>query len=90
VFLKSSRYYGLKTVESPAADGRSVRAVALRRLPAADGAATVVKDNDSLDVMAYQLYRNPTMYWHIADANTELEAGDLVKKAGRVIRVPVK
>jgi hypothetical protein len=33
-------------------------------------------------------YGTATKYWHIADANTELEACHLVATAGRVIFVP--
>jgi hypothetical protein len=28
------------------------------------------------------------MFWHLADANTELEANELVKETGRIIKVP--
>jgi hypothetical protein len=38
--------------------------------------------------MSQRQYKDSTMYWHIADANTELEANNLVKKIGRTIIVP--
>jgi hypothetical protein len=60
----------------------------LRRLPAASGTPSVVKGNDRLDIMAHRKYSNGTQFWHIADANTELQANDLVKEAGRGINVP--
>ena len=48
---------------------------------------------DRLDVMAQRKYSDGTKFWHIADANTELEANDLVKprvndKETREINVP--
>ncbi len=88
MFIKGSRYYQLETVAATDGAGRSVRAVKLRRLPATSGAATVVHDGDQLDVVSAGRYRDPTRFWHIADANSELEANELVRAAGRIIDVP--
>jgi hypothetical protein len=88
MFLESSRYYRQRTVDAVARDGRTVKAVTLRKLPEIEGTATVVKGNDRLDIMAQRRYRQPTWYWHIADANTELFATDLTATTGRVISVP--
>ena len=95
MFLNNSRYFGLKTVTTKDAKGRPVTAVALRRLPFAPGTETLVKGNDRLDVMAQRRYSDPTKFWHIADANTELEANDLLEqrphlKEARIISVPEK
>jgi hypothetical protein len=88
MFLESSRYFNQKLVDAVSRDGRSVKAVSLRRLPPAIGDARIVKGNDRLDIMAQRQYENPTWFWHIADANTELEANQLVKQPLRVINVP--
>lgn len=88
MFLESSRYYKMKSIDLVTKDGKTVKAVTLRRLPSVSGKKTVVKGNDRLDIMAQRQYGNPTMFWHIADANTELHANDLVIKTGRVINVP--
>ncbi|MFQ5793435.1 MAG: hypothetical protein ACE5JP_00090 [Candidatus Bipolaricaulia bacterium] len=88
MFLESSRYFNQEVVNAITKDGRTVKAVTLRRLPVVSGAPTVVTGNDRLDIMAQRQYNNPTMFWHIADANTELQANDLVKETGRVIKVP--
>jgi hypothetical protein len=95
MFLSNSRYFNLKTVTAEDSKGRPVTAVTLRRLPFAAGTETLVKDHDRLDVMAQRRYSDPTKFWHIADANTELEANDLLKerpqlKEARVIDVPEK
>jgi hypothetical protein len=102
VFLESSRYFKLKTVEVrlPSEEtgdqgGRTSSAVTLRRLPYVSGTPTVIKGNDRLDVIAQRKYSNPTMFWHVADANTELEANNLLKeKPGAeeviIINVPEK
>jgi hypothetical protein len=88
VFLESSRYHRVRKDEAKARDGRVVKVVTLRRLPALGGDPTTIKENDRLDIIAQRLYDEPTMFWHIADANTELQAGDLVAEPGRVINVP--
>jgi hypothetical protein len=100
LFTASSRYLNLKTVEVEIANGRKINAVVLRRLPYVTGVQTVVKGNDRLDVMSQRLYKDPTEFWHIADANTELQANDLVRskaqanplvaEEARVILVPEK
>ncbi len=95
MFLDSSRYFTVKTVEVETKNGSKVTAVMLRRLPYVSGAPTLVKGNDRLDVMAQRKYSDPTRFWHIADANTELEANDLIKERPqdhevRVINVPEK
>jgi len=88
MFLESSRYYKQETVDAVVKDNRVVKVLTLRRLPAVNGKATVIKGNDRLDIMSQRQYKDSTMYWHIADANTELEANNLVKKIGRIIFVP--
>jgi len=88
MFLESSRYYKQTVVDTVAKDGRTVRAITLRRLSAVSGQPTVVKGNDRLDIVAQRQYGNPTMFWYIADANTELQANDLVREAGLEIKVP--
>jgi len=93
VFLDTSRYFDVKTVEADDKQGRKVTAIKLRRLPFVAGTPTVVNGNDRLDVMAQRKYSDGTRFWHIADANTELQANDLVKprpndKETREINVP--
>lgn len=88
MFLETSRYYKQKIVDTVAKEGRTVKAVTWRRLPDITGKPTVIKGNDRLDIMALRQYKNATMFWHIADANTELQANNLVKGTGRIIVVP--
>ncbi|GLR87954.1 hypothetical protein [Bradyrhizobium iriomotense] len=88
MFLKNSRYYGLPTVIAHDRSGDEVVAVKLRRLPAVVGDPFTVQGHDRLDVICDLQYGDATRYWHIADANTEFEADELVRVAGRVIAVP--
>lgn len=88
MFTKKSRYYDLETVSVKDSMGRSVQAVKLRRLAYTTGEETVIVDGDQLDVMAKDLYKDAARFWHIADANCDLEANELVKTTGRVIKIP--
>jgi hypothetical protein len=98
MFLDTSRYAKLNTVQLTTRDGRAITAVVLRRLPATDGDPMPLKGNDRLDTMALRQYNDATRFWHIADANTELEARHLVQPPDpeeispplRVIKVPAK
>lgn len=88
MFGRNSRYHGSDTVAVPDESGRSVQVVKLRPLPAVSGEATTVRSGDQLDVMSDRRYKEGTRFWHLADANSELEANALVARDGRVIRVP--
>ena len=88
MFLKTSRYFDLTTVGATGADGREVTAVRLRLLPPTAGRPRVVRSGDQLDMMVHELTGDGTRFWHIADANSELEANTLVARSGRVINVP--
>lgn len=90
MFLKNSRYAAQPTVTSwvPRSDG-SIVVVKLRPLPDTPGDPTAVLAHDQLDAMSETLYASDaTRYWHIADANAELEAAELTRTAGRVIDLP--
>lgn len=78
MFLENSRYFNVKTVETQDESGRSFLAVMLRRLPYIAATPTVIKGNDRLDVIAQRKYGDATKFWHVADANTELAANQLV------------
>ena len=88
MFLKNSRYAGLETVQVEDRQGRTVKAVKRRPLAATQGDAHTVQGPDKLDVMAERKFKDATKFWHIADANTELEANELVRTPSRVIDVP--
>jgi len=90
MFTDSSRYFKQKVVDAIADDGRIVKALSLRRIPPVIGKDIIVRGKDRLDIIAQRQYGNPTMFWYIADANTELQANDLLKmtKNVKVIKVP--
>jgi hypothetical protein len=80
VFLESSRYFGVGTMTVKTPDGRTVRAVEPRTLPDPAADPLELKGNDRLDVLAQRRYQDGTRFWHIADANTELEARRLTEQ----------
>ena len=90
MFLKNSRYYGLDTVDATDRQGRPVKAIKRRPLSATAGDAYAVQGPDRLDILAQRTYQDATRFWHIADANSELEANELTRVAGRIIDVPKK
>ena len=78
MFDANSRYAKTPIVEVETATGKKANAVKLRRLPYVPGNLTEIKGTDRLDIMAHRKYADGTKFWHVADANTELEANDLV------------
>ena len=88
MFLENSRYAPVSQVAFKTRSGREVLVVKLRRLPSTAGASYVVQGTDRLDILAHKNYADSTRAWHIADANTELESGELTSVAGRTIKMP--
>lgn len=88
MFNKNSRYYALETITAKDRQGRKVEAVKLRRLPETDGIESVVTAESQLDVMCERHFKDPTKFWHIGDANSDLKADELVETVGRVINIP--
>jgi hypothetical protein len=88
MFLPNSRYADVEQGVVTLRAGATATIVRLRRLPAVVGEPTVVKGNDRLDIFADRRYSDPTKFWHVADANSELDANRLVATPNRVIEVP--
>jgi hypothetical protein len=88
MFLDNSRYAAVEQEEVELHDGRMASAVKLRHLPLMEGEPFVMKGNDRLDILAERRYDDPTRFWHIADANTALEAGCLTERPNDVINLP--
>jgi hypothetical protein len=79
MFDANSRYAKIQVVEVETAIGKKANAVKLRRLPYTPGNLTEVKGTDRLDIISNRKFKDGTKFWHVADANTELEANDLVE-----------
>ncbi|MEO6276472.1 LysM domain-containing protein [Roseateles sp.] len=87
MFLKNSRYYKLPT-HTTVVDDRPVALLNWRRLPTTTGEAAIVKAHDQLDALAEQRYADAARYWHIADANSALQAHELTELPGSEIQLP--
>ena len=87
-FRVSSRYYLQEVVVVPTRNGQSVSAVKLRVLPQLKGAPLLLGNLDRLDIVAQRRYGDPTRFWHIADAHTELDATKLISEDTKILEVP--
>lgn len=88
MFLPNSRYAKVATVQTTTSTGETVTALKLRRLMPLTGASQRVQAGDRLDLIAYAVTGDGTQGWHIADANTALDAGELVATPSEILQVP--
>ena len=88
MFLDNSRYARVETIDTKTESGSTVVALKLRRLPPVTGDPHTVQSGERLDVIADAQYGDATRFWHIADANTELEAASVLQPVGRTTNVP--
>ncbi|GGX79774.1 hypothetical protein GCM10007160_03980 [Litchfieldella qijiaojingensis] len=88
MFGNDSRYKNLPTVTLGTENGEAVAAVKLRVLGQPRSRPAMVTQGDQLDVISQRRFKSATRYWHIADANSELEANSLTDEAGRMIQTP--
>lgn len=87
-FRESSRYWQQKVLTVTKADGRKVRVVSLRIVPARRSTSMVVTKADRLDKIAHERYRDSKRFWRIADANDELDPTKLIKDELQTLEVP--
>ena len=65
-----------------------------RRLIAAQGAMTMVARHavsaqDRPDLLGYQYFGDPLLYWYIADANAVVDPNELTDTLGRRVDIPL-
>lgn len=88
MFFRGSRYETVETATLRRSDGGEVRYKRLRFVPAEPAQmAYVVQDGDRIDTVAWNVFRDPEMWWRIADANADLVAEGLTDRPGRVLAV---
>ncbi len=88
MFFRGSRYEAVETATLRSADGGEVRYKRLRPVPAEPvQMAYVVQDGDRIDTVAWNVFRDPEMWWRIADANADLTPEGLTDTPGRVLAV---
>ncbi|HEX7843730.1 MAG TPA: hypothetical protein VF469_39925 [Kofleriaceae bacterium] len=87
--FKGSRYTGIALIQPMAADGKSRRVLAQRRVVGAPAVLQhVVSEGQRLDQLANNFYAEPTKYWLILDANLDVLNPFELLQTGRTIAVP--
>ncbi len=90
-FPPTSRYYGTETAVLTTADGRQLRYLRRRPVPAPERFATLttytVQDGDRPDTVAAAQLGDPLAFWRIADANAALQPETMTATPGRTLRI---
>jgi hypothetical protein len=90
-FAEDSRYHGAPMKTAFLADGREVRFVGRRFIPAPDqitiSAVHTVQGNDRLDLLGAQYFGNPTQGWKVLDANQIRDARNALEEVGARLAV---
>jgi NAD(P)-dependent dehydrogenase (short-subunit alcohol dehydrogenase family) len=93
MFPVTSRYYGIATVQTVAADGRTVVYLRRRFLPAAASAVTLVEhtvvEGDRLDNVTARYLGDPEQFWRVCDANNAMQPEELTAVIGRRLNIPL-
>jgi hypothetical protein len=88
MIFKGSRYADVKTYTVTGPGGKTVTALGIRLIPPTPaGFFVTASAAQRLDHLAFNFYRNPEKFWLIADANTEMDAEDLLEP-GRSLAIP--
>jgi hypothetical protein len=89
-FQPTSRYYSSETISLETPDGKTIRYMRRRFLPALDRFTViqehVVSQGDRLDNITARYLGDPEQFWRVCDANPILEPEEL-EEVGRHIRI---
>ena len=89
-YPRTSRYHDAEIGIHRQDDGTEVRYAKRRLLPPLDAQETqehVVGAGERPDLLAQRYFGDPGQWWRIADANPELDPGDLTATPGRRLRI---
>ena len=93
LFPPGSRYFGIGAATFVTDDGETEIYLKRRFLPPLEGLLSLqqytVTQNERLDHLAFRYLGDAEQFWRIADANTAMNANDLVTPAGRTIQIPL-
>lgn len=86
-----SRYHGLTVTETTQADGRTVRYLKRRFVPAAERLHVValhgVAQGDRLDNLSAKYLGDPLQAWRLCDANNAMRPEELTETPGTRLRI---
>jgi nucleoid-associated protein YgaU len=89
MFFKGSRYETIPEGQIADISGRKINYKRTRFTPETPAITQHrVAQNDRLDLMAYQYYRDPELFWRICDANKAMLPDQLVAEVGQRILIP--
>ena len=94
MFDETSRYFEIETttlnIADPDGDTREVRYVRRCFIADANGMTTLVEhtvtQGDRLDNITARYLGDPTLFWHVCDANNVMQPEEL-EETGRLIRI---
>ncbi len=85
---RRSRYARTEVLTADDGRGATQQVLGLRETPPTSAVLRVVAtDADRLDLLAFVYYRDPTRYWRICDAVTELDPFDVLVP-GQAVPIP--
>lgn len=90
MFFRGSRYEVVATAELTTRDGRVIQYKRVRFILTTEEALPYqTKQGDRLDLIAYQVYRDPEQFWRICDANLAVKPDELTEQPGKQLAVPI-
>jgi len=85
---RRSRYARTPVLTGDDGRGGTQQVLDLREIPATSAVLRIVAtDADRLDLLAFRYYRDPTRFWRICDATSDLDPFDVLV-AGQPIPIP--
>jgi len=91
MFDRDSRYSKLKPITVNGPNGTPVRIVPIRFIAAATPViARRIKQGDRPDLLAYEFFKEPQLFWRIADANEVMRPSELTATLGALTGIPPK
>lgn len=91
MLTNNSRYSGIETTTLTDTDGREVRYLRRRFLPAATPDTSFeysVVQGDRLDNLTARFIGNPELFWQMCDANNAMRPNELTATIGRILYLP--
>jgi len=91
MFDPDSRYSKLQPLTVTGPNGNPVQIAPIRFIAPGDPIISrQIRQGDRPDLLAYEFYKEPPLFWRIADANEVMRPGELVAGPGSLIGIPPK
>jgi hypothetical protein len=90
MFFRGSRYELVATASLETEDGRVIQYKRVRFIPHSEGTLPVtVQQGDRLDLISWQVYRDPEQFWRLCDASDAMRPEDLTAVPGTRLKAPI-